>query len=143
MKMISRLTGVFAVITILFTGHFTLAQQQSSAPEANLTIRSMVLTPDVVDRQPVDSVQTFSASDSEAFCHIRVRNSGEPTTVTFRWLHNGEEYFTFDAKVGVSSNWRTYSSVTLQPGEWRVQILTPDGEVLTERSFRTGQEQSG
>ncbi|HKJ67098.1 MAG TPA: DUF2914 domain-containing protein, partial [bacterium] len=68
---------------------------------------------------------------------------GEPTTVTFRWLHNGEEYFTFDAKVGVSSNWRTYSSVTPRPGEWQVQILAPNGDLLTERTFMVEQEQSG
>ncbi len=140
MKKISLLTGIFAVLFAVLPGQFAWGQQQSPPSGESLSIESMVLATDVVDREPVDSVQTFSASDSEAFCHIRVRNSGEPTTITFRWLHNGEEYFTFDAKVGVSSNWRTYSSVTPQPGEWQVQILTPDGEVLTERSFTVGQE---
>ena len=143
MKKRCTLFKVFALVVTIALGQSVWGQQQSSGASEGVSIKSMVLTTEVVERAPVDSVQTFTASDSEAFCHIRVQNSGEPTTVTFRWLHNGEEYFTFDAKVGVSSNWRTYSSVTPRPGEWQVQILAPNGDLLTERTFMVEQEQSG
>lgn len=120
---------------VMLSPRAILFAQEAAEVSDSLTITSMVLTTDVVDREPADTVQTFPADAEEAFCHIRVHNSGEPTTVTFLWLRNGEEYFRFEANVGTSANWRTYSSVTPRPGDWTVQILGPQGNILQEKSF--------
>ncbi len=120
---------------VTFSPGATLFAQEAADVSDSLTIESMVLTTDIVDREPADTVQTFSADAEEAFCHIRVHNSGEPTTMTFLWLRNGEEYFRFEANVGTSTNWRTYSSVIPRPGDWTVRILDPQGNVLQEKSF--------
>lgn len=130
--------GTIVLMMVLMAGAGSGFAQGTNAGADTLVVKSMVLTTNVVNRNPVDSVQTFSLADSEAFCHIRVRNSGSPTTVTFRWLRNNQEYFTFDAHVGVSSNWRTYTSVTPQPGDWTVQILDPAGNVLDQKNFTVG-----
>ena len=127
--------GTILFFLILLAGFGSgFAQEMGSGPDT-LSVKSLVLTTGVVERNPVDTVQTFSPADSEAFCHIRVRNSGQPTTVTFRWLRNNEEYFTFEARVGVSDNWRTYTSVTPRPGNWTVQILDPAGNILKQKNF--------
>ncbi|HKJ68069.1 MAG TPA: DUF2914 domain-containing protein [bacterium] len=120
---------------VMFSSGATLFAQGSAEVSDSLTITSMVLTTDVVNREPADPVQTFSADQEEAFCHLRVQNSGEPTTVTFLWLRNGKEYFRFEARVGTSPNWRTFSSVTPRPGDWTVQILDAQGNVLQMKSF--------
>jgi len=125
------------LLVLVFDAGSGFAQGTATGADT-LVVKSLVLTTNVVNRNPVDSVRTFSPADSEAFCHIRVQNSGAPTTVTFRWLQNNQEYFTFDAHVGVSGNWRTYTSITPQPGDWTVQILDEAGNVLKQQSFTVG-----
>lgn len=130
--------GILVLLLVLVTSAGSGFAQGTDSGADTLAVKSLVLTTNVVNRNPVDSVRTFSPADSEAFCHIRVRNSGAPTTVTFRWLRDNQEYFTFDAHVGVSDNWRTYTSVTPRPGDWMVQILDEADNVLKQHSFTVG-----
>ncbi|MBS1271351.1 MAG: hypothetical protein MAGBODY4_00480 [Candidatus Marinimicrobia bacterium] len=116
----------------------SLAAQDMSGPDT-LVLKKMVFTTDVVDREPVDSVGSFTTSNEQAFCHIRVFNNGKPKQVTFRWLYNGKEYFKFAANIGRSPSWRTYTSVIPKVGDWKVQILNSDGKVMQEREFTVAQ----
>lgn len=117
-----------------------LGQESGNMSQQALSVTDMVLTTNVMNLEPVDTVSTFTTADEEAYCHIRVNNPGDSTTVTFRWLRNGEEYFTFNAPVGSSSSWRTYTSVTAWAGDWTIQILDPQNNVLRETSFTVSEE---
>ena len=118
----------------LLLGAHGLFAQDMDGPDT-LYIKNMIFTTDVVDREPVDSVGTFTTANEQAFCHIRVVNNGKPKQVTFRWLYNGKEYFKFAANIGTSPSWRTYTSVIPKVGDWKVQIVNNKGEVLREREF--------
>jgi len=118
---------------ILGTLVFTLPTQ-AQTPDT-LYVKNLTLTTDVMNREPVDTVSTFQPSDGNAYALIRVRNTGAPDTVTFKWIHNGETYFTFNSPVGNAFSWRTYTSVKTIPGNWTVQILDNSGEILAEKSF--------
>jgi len=111
------------------------AGAQSMRGPDTLIVKEMFLTTNVVDREPVDTVQTFTTSNDQAFCHIRVFNNGEPKRVTFRWLYQGEEYFKFAANIGTSPSWRTYTSVIPKVGDWKIQIVDRSGNVLREKEF--------
>lgn len=101
-----------------------------------LYIKSLILTTDVVNREPVDTVQAFAVSiDSQAFCHLRVHNMGPPDTLIFRWSLDNEQYTSRRIRVGTSSSWRTFSAVDCQTGRWKVEILTESGEVLGSKEF--------
>jgi|GEM_PF-2455794 len=127
------ISGIFLILSLIIAPG-PIVGQDMSGPDT-LVIKEMLFATDVVDREPVDSVETFTTSNEQAFCHIRVFNNGKPKQVTFRWLYNGKEYFKFAANIGTSPSWRTYTSVIPKVGDWKVQILNSHGEVLREREF--------
>jgi len=95
----------------------------------------MILTHQVINRQPTDTVHTFQVSDDKAWCYARVYNSGAQRQLHFVWYLENKAYFTFPTTIGTSPGWRTYSNVTLQPGRWHVKLQTEKGQVLTEKTF--------
>jgi len=128
-KIIIGTMGLIILITL-----FTAPPLQAQVPDT-LYVKSLTLTTDILNREPVDTVSTFQPSDGNAYALIRVRNTGAPDTVVFKWIHNGETYFTFNSPVGNAFSWRTYTSVKTIPGNWTVQILDNSGEILAEKSF--------
>jgi hypothetical protein len=117
----------------------TSSNGETFAKSDTLYVKQMLLAKDVVERMPIDVVQAFEVSDQEGWCFARLYNSGELTTVRFKWFYEEQKYFTFDAKVGQSTNWRTYSSITLQPGSWRVVLEDSNGDQLDEIRFHVSQ----
>lgn len=128
-KIIIGTMGLIISITL-----FSAPPLQAQVPDT-LYVKSLTLTTDILNREPVDTVSTFQPSDGNAYALIRVRNTGAPDTVAFKWIHNGETYFTFTSPIGNAFSWRTYTSVKTIPGNWTVQILDNSGEILAERSF--------
>ncbi len=100
-----------------------------------LFVHEFVLARDIVERNPVDVVTSFTMDDARAWCFASIHNSEKMQDVYFEWYHEGELYFRMNAKVGISENWRTYSSVGLQPGTWRVVLRNRHETILAERSF--------
>ncbi len=100
-----------------------------------LYVLEFLLARDVVEREPVDVVDSYTIDDSRAWCFARIHNSQKMQNVYFEWHHEGELYFRMNARVGTSNNWRTYSSVGLQPGQWRVLLRDRHGTILDERTF--------
>ncbi len=127
------------LILIIFSLSYPAGAAEPQDPGLNedtLYVRSLILTTGIVDHEPVDTVQAFSvAVDSHAFCHIRVYNTTDPTNIRFRWIKNDTSYAVTQAEVGISTGWRTYSSIRPQAGKWKVQILGPDRVVLRQKSF--------
>lgn len=104
-----------------------------------LYVNEFILTRDVVEREPVDRVESYSMSDARAWCFVRIYNSEKMQDVFFKWYYEGELYFEMNSKIGVSRNWRTYSSVGLQPGEWQVTLENRQGQILEELQFRVNE----
>ncbi len=125
---------VFLVCGLIYLTWAPAVSGQES--RETLYLKSLILTTDVVNREPVDTVQAFAVSvDSQAFCHLRVHNMGPADTLIFRWWHNNEQYTSRRIRVGTSSSWRTFSAVDCQAGRWTVEILTESGEVLGSKKF--------
>jgi len=104
-----------------------------------LFVHELLLARDVVEREPVDVVDAYTMDDSRAWCFVRIHNSQKMQDVYFEWYHEDEQYFRMNSKVGISENWRTYSSVGLQPGQWRVLLRDRHGEILAEQSFEVSE----
>jgi len=101
----------------------------------SLYVKEFLLAKDVVEREPIDTVQTFDLQDDTGWCYAKIYNEGPIRDLDFKWYHDGELYYTFDARIGSSHNWRTYSSVTLKEGSWRVELTGPKDRVLKEIRF--------
>ena len=116
---------------------FSLTAQQAMADET-LIVRDFTLTHGIAGREPTDKVAAYANYDDQAFAFARINNTGAPTQVQFRWYYNNEHHATVPLTVGSSSAWRTWSSANLRPGNWRVQLVDSDGDVLMTRAFRVG-----
>lgn len=120
----------------------TIAMVEASTPdsvakpqETDIAARDFVMARDVVDREPIGMTTTFSPQDGRAFAYAKIDNPGAPTHVSFVWLYDDALYATVDMEIGTSVRWRTWSSAELSLGAWRVQIVSPDGDVLSETAF--------
>lgn len=111
------------------------AAPERVAQVPRLTLIDFVLTRAVVDREPVDDVETLAVADEQAFAFARIENPGPAAKVTFVWYQGDEVQSNVDLDVKTSARWRTWSAATLEPGSWRVQLLSSDREVLGERLF--------
>ena len=109
--------------------------QQDELLEDTLFVREFVLALDVIEREPVDIVTSYRMPDARAWCFARIHNSEKMQDLFFEWYYEDTLYFEMSTKVGTSNNWRTYSSVGLQPGTWRVLLKNSKGKVLEEIQF--------
>jgi hypothetical protein len=103
-----------------------------------VVVRDLVLTHNVAERMPTDSVDGFAADADVGYVFVRVSNSGDPTQVKVVWSRSGVEQGSVPLNVGTSSGWRTWSSANLRPGNWNVQVVDANGAVLSEKDFTVG-----
>ncbi len=131
-----RLRAHALVATILaaaFAAPFLAAQP--AAAQGSMVIRDFVLTHGIFEREPTGTTDNFSSSDGRGYAFARIANEGMPTQVTFVWYYGDEMHASIDMNVGTSGGWRTWSSVNLRPGNWRVKLQDQNGMVIAERSF--------
>ncbi len=131
-----RLRGralVAMIIAAAFAVPF-LATQPAAADE-KMVIRDFVLTHGIFEREPTGTTEKFATSDGRGYAFARIANEGMPTQVSFVWYYGDEMHASIDMNIGTSGGWRTWSSVNLRPGNWRVKLQDQNGMVIAERSF--------
>ena len=110
---------------------------QQPAAESTVQVKDAVVCQDVVDRSPVGSGDVFSKDIERVYCFSRVVGMQGQGNITYNWYYKG----TLKASVNLpvrSSNWRTWSSKTMDPelpGEWMVEILSEQGTPLQSIIF--------
>lgn len=84
----------------------------------------------------------FVAGEGRVFVHLTVASAASETVqlVWKRRALSGEikTVWTVSLKVGASPRWRTWARRTLRPsdvGEWTVEVLSAEGEVLGSTRF--------
>jgi hypothetical protein len=113
------------------------AATQEKAAQSALQIQDAVVCQDVVDRQPVGSGDVFAKESSKVFCFSRVVGATSDTQITHNWYYKGNLKASIQLPVR-SSDWRTWSSKTMDPtwtGEWMVEILSEQGTPLESIIF--------
>ena len=108
---------------------------QPAAADGKMVIRDFVLTHGIFEREPTGTTEKFATSDGRGYAFARIANEGMPTQVSFVWYYGDEMHATVDMNIGTSGGWRTWSSVNLRPGNWRVKLQDQNGMVIAERSF--------
>jgi len=111
------------------------AMQEQKPPE--LVVSVAAICKDVVDHEPVDSGNSFTADVGKLYCFTKITGAQSPTQVTHVWLFDGTERARVDLAVNAVS-WRTFSSKIIQQhelGAWRVDVLDAEGNVLKTLEF--------
>ena len=102
-----------------------------------LEVAEGAITSQISDRNPVDSLTSYSADVGKLYCFTRIVGAESDSQVTHVWYRGDEEMARVDLAVR-SNNWRTWSSKALLPewtGEWRVDVLDAEGTVIRTLAF--------
>jgi len=107
------------------------------------TVARSVVTTSVVDREPANDLKQVPVSDNTVIFFTELRGMAGQT-VKHRWMHNGEQMAEVSFNVG-GSRWRVWSSKKMIPewqGEWTVQVVDSNDQMVAEKSFTYGEAAS-
>jgi len=123
-----------AVFLILWSMFFFVAGTNAWA----LEVSEAVITTDIIDRSPVDAIESYFADVGKIYCFTRIEGAlEEETSVSHVWYYEDKEMARITLPVR-SAYWRTWSSKNILPawtGDWRVEILNEDGDLIKSISF--------
>ncbi len=130
-------------LLVLASALFMLLAQMSHpvlAAEPNLKITELAVTTKIVRNKPIDSVHRISSASVKAlYCFTRITASEDTdTTIKHVWYRGDEKAGEYELPVK-GERWRTYSKKEIQrgwAGDWRVEILDSDGNLLKTVKFR-------
>jgi hypothetical protein len=125
--------GMWVSVLILLMIPAALGAQQG----VKLAVDEMVFCTGVQDRRPVGADTAFASSVGNVYCFVRIVGGTDTSSVDHVWYYNGKEMTGITLPVR-SASWRTWSSKKIDPaweGTWRVDIVSPSGEVLKSREF--------
>jgi hypothetical protein len=110
------------------------------AGEPALKITEMAVTTKIVKGNPIDAVRRISFSSvKELYCFTRIVNpGGEATGVKHVWFKDGQPVAEQELSVK-GGKWRTWSKHAVDResvGEWRVDALDREGNLLRSVKFR-------
>jgi hypothetical protein len=113
------------------------AKEDPPGQDTQLTVVEAVVTTAVAERQPVDNVADVSSSLGRVYCWTRISGAEAEIEVEHVWYMGDQEMARIPLRVA-GNNWRTWSSKNIEPswtGNWRVDVVGPDGAVLESVSF--------
>ncbi|PWN06279.1 DUF2914 domain-containing protein [Rhodohalobacter mucosus] len=125
--------------SILGTAILLLAFQ-SVASGQTIAVEEFEFGTAVENRQIVNADSAFSADVGQVFCFTRITGAESETSVTHIWYLDGVEMATVELPVR-GTDWRTWSSKTIfsdWTGEWSVDVLDAEGNMLMSKSFTVG-----
>jgi hypothetical protein len=139
-----RKTLMVLTAVCFLAGAVSLAQEPEPAKPAaavenagDVKVVKTVLCQAVKDRDPQDEVEAAKVGDVVVgWTQI---SAAEDTTITHRWLREGETISDVSLNIKKSPSYRAWSRKTIGiPGKWTWQILDADGNILKEVSFTAG-----
>ena len=117
------------------TESFELPKNVKSAEPV---IVKLTLSTEVVDREPVDDLDTVDLHSGRFFSHTVV-NSSTDSDIQHVYYFDNNEIARVPMNIGTSPSWRCWSSKNIDPnlwkGEWRIDIESNNGTILATKSF--------
>jgi hypothetical protein len=107
--------------------------------QAQGTVARSIITTAVEDREPTNDLTEVPASEERVLFFTDLRGMAGQT-IKHRWLHAGEQVAEVDFNVG-GPRWRIWSSKSMIPdwqGNWTVQVIDGNGQVVAEKQFSYG-----
>ncbi|MCF7886023.1 MAG: DUF2914 domain-containing protein [Candidatus Marinimicrobia bacterium] len=105
--------------------------------ENNISVSKMVFCQEVEELQPIKIDSTFADTVDKVYCFTKIKGAQDTIEITHVWSRKGEEMARVPLSVK-SSSWRTWSSKQMLEswtGQWRVDVISPEGDVLKSKSF--------
>jgi hypothetical protein len=124
------------ITTALFI-FFAFTPAAFSMDDPGFTINRMVVSKDVVDKEPVGVGDFFSAATEKLYCFLEATNIEQDMQVSFVWFWSSQEMARVNLTLQKGNRWRTYSSKKLAglKGQWKVELQDSSGVVHNSISF--------
>jgi hypothetical protein len=126
-------SALFAILSlIVFISTFLRAQENPAVTVDNIEICTAV-----EDRQPVGADTSFTNDVGQLYCFTNLSSDQDTTTISHVWYYGDKEMARVELTMKAQS-WRTWSSKNIATdwtGEWRVDVLSPGGQVLASKKF--------
>ncbi len=109
-------------------------------PRDGLSIRRLVTAPAVQHREPVAASSMFGSHEEKVYAFVEAQNeSDEPKKLIVHFI-GPDDSVTGGIELEVpakSTRWRTWAFTkhAKAPGLWRVEVRTPDGELVGALPF--------
>lgn len=127
-------TKIIILTVIIVLGIYTISFSQD---DPGLVVDEIQISASIEDRMPQLTASSFSADIERVYCFTKLKKSGENSKVIHVWYYKDKEMARVELAVRAAT-WRTWSSKKILPswtGEWRVDVLSPEGNVLSSKSF--------
>jgi hypothetical protein len=111
-----------------------------AAGQQALEVADIVITDQVMDREPGEHMTSVPADVGKVYCWMRITGADGETTIEHVWYKGDVEMARVPLTIA-GSNWRTWSSKNIEniwTGDWRVDVVGPDGTVIRSVSFTVG-----
>lgn len=139
--MMKKLSYIFLVLAMLTTIILYQVVTIKAQEAGSLEVAEAVICRDVVDREPIDVGDSFEVSVGKLYCFTKIIGAQEAIEIAHVWYYGDVERVRVNLSVEASS-WRTWSSKIIQAheiGDWHVDVIGPDDEVLETVEFETTQ----
>jgi hypothetical protein len=102
-----------------------------------IVVEDIQICTSIENRQPVGADTSFTKDIGQLWCYTNISSDQDTTSIFHVWYYNDNEMFRIELDVNAKT-WRTWSSkriIDTWTGGWRVDVLSPDGNVLTSKEF--------
>ncbi len=124
---------IILIIIILVIVSVGFAQET----EKNI-VKEIKICKSIVDREVVGVDSVFTADVGKVYCFTKIIDGISASTISHVWYYNDLEMAKVNLNVK-SSSFRTWSSKKIYKkwvGDWRVDVVTSDGNVVKSIKFR-------
>ena len=118
-----------------------VARKEDKKPLKSVHVKEKSICQYVVDLRPVGAGSSFNTSVGRLYCFTKISVSRIPSKITHVWYLRDIERTRVNLPIK-SYTWRTYSLKTIRTddiGDWRVDVLGPEGTVLSTLHFKITQ----
>ena len=127
-------------LALFLVAGVALLKAQGTAEEG-VTVSKMVFCTEIQDREPVGVAEAFPDTLKKVYCFTHIEGAAQELQISHRWYYQDSLMAEIALPVK-SKSWRTWSSKNLVKswrGNWRVDVVDPDGKVLRSASFTYGE----
>ena len=112
----------------------------AAAPAAaNVTVEKIAIGTAIENKEISGEAAQFDGSVTRVFCWTKITSDQTPVTVKHVWTADGKK----EAEVPLEIKYpaaRTWSSKTVWPGSWKVDVTDDQGKVLSSKEFTVTKE---
>jgi hypothetical protein len=109
------------------------ADAASSTPKV-CKVDSILFGTGVESRALVGASNVFDPSIRKVFCWTKISIDRAPVTVKHVWYNGTEKVFELPLRLKYASG-RLWSYKTVTPGDWKVDVVNEQGEVIGSATF--------